>query len=511
MDVSLLNPNSEAVGLNDATVEPPLGLAYLASVLENNGYRSEIIDANALGLDSHEAANRISRNSRLVGIHVNSFCFDSAQKTARLLRQKRPEMVIVLGGPAVSASPETILENISCHGVVRGEGEDAILKIMNNISRGCRPFDKKIPGGAYFSEDNDLVMNPIERIPDLDRLPFPAHHLLPPFNVYKSRCRKRPSAAIITSRGCAHQCIFCSKDVFKRRVTFRSAENVLEEIDLLVRRFGVRQVDILDDNFLHRRDRVMAIADGLIERNYGLAINLQSGVRCEKLDEEILKRMRQAGFYKIGFGIESADPEVLRICRKHLDLDRIQRTARMAKGLGFEVYGFFIIGLPGETEDSFRKTLDFARRLDLDVANFTLAVPFIGTELYRMVQESGRFLIDTSRNIAAGFYGRRVFFEYGDNRQEDILRRFDTAYKEFYSLRKKMTILLNTQSLGELQWLWDAARVVLKGVFARERLRFVSMRKALIPNGRKNLHRRVESQSVRKEETRGDGSAFKPR
>jgi radical SAM superfamily enzyme YgiQ (UPF0313 family) len=469
IEASFVNPNSRAVGINDATVEPPLGLGYMAAVLEKHGYRSEIIDANVLGLSPEKTVDRTCPGTRLVGLYVNSFCFDSAKRIASLLRIRRPEAVIVIGGPLASASAETVLKEIRCDGIVRGEGEYAILKIMENISKGRAPFDDEVSGAVYFLEGDGLVTNAVRRIIDLDQLPFPAYHLFPPLNTYRSRSRKRPVAAMITSRGCAFSCIFCSKDVFENRVTLRSAKNVLDEIDFLVMRYGVRQIDILDDNFLQKRDRVISILDGLIERNYDLVLNLQSGVRSEMLDEEILIRMHRAGFYKLGFGIESADPSVLKICRKRLDLAKIEWAVKTAKRLGFEVYGFFIIGLPGETDVSFRKTLDFARFLDLDVANFTLAIPFVGTELYRMVAERGRFLVDTTKNIEVGFYGGRVFYEYGNNDKEDILRRFNIAYNEFYSLRKKIRIVLGAHSVSELFWMWNAALVVVRVFFGTKR------------------------------------------
>jgi radical SAM superfamily enzyme YgiQ (UPF0313 family) len=302
---------------------------------------------------------------------------------------------------------------------------------------------------------------------DLDRLPFPAYHRLPPLKTYKSRCRKRPFAAIITSRGCAYNCIFCSKDIFQRKVAFRSSASVLAEIEYLVKNFGIRGLDILDDNFAQNRIRMEEILEGLIQRNYGLSINLQSGIRSEIIDEDLLSLMKKAGIYKLGFGIESADPEVLKICRKKLDLRKLEKVVNLSKKMGFLVYGFFIIGLPGETEKSFRTTLDLAYRLKLDVANFCMAVPFLGTELFRMVQEKGRLLIDTSGNIDTGFYGGKVFFEYDNSRQEDILRRYQIAYKEFYSFRKKLQLFLSIRSLPELIWHWDAAKFVLKGLFTR--------------------------------------------
>ncbi|MCK5209937.1 MAG: radical SAM protein, partial [Cyclobacteriaceae bacterium] len=277
---------------------------------------------------------------------------------------------------------------------------------------------------------------------------------------YRVISKQRPVAPIITSRGCAHECTFCSKDVFKRKVTFRSAENVLKEIDFLVKNYGIRQIDILDDNFMQKRSRVEEILDGLISRNYGLSINLPSGVRIEQIDRALLKKMRKAGFYKIAFGVESADPEVLKRVRKKLDLQKLALTVKTAKELGFETYGFFVIGLPGETEESFNQTLDYACNTGFDVANFCIAIPFVGTELFDLVQKHGRFLMSTTGNLNEGFYGGKAFYELGSVKESDVVRRYKTAYKRFYTWKKKIQLLSKIRSIQDIYWLYNAFKSI---------------------------------------------------
>lgn len=468
MDVVLINSMPEGKGINEATSEPPLGIAYLAAMLEKNGYNCSIIDADVLRLVPGKVVNEISRDVKLIGFYLNSFNFSAVKRTCELCRVELPEAVVVLGGPLASAAPEMVLSDIPCHGLVCGEGEFAIIKIVQNILAGKPTFDSSVPGAAYYNPGNSKIeMNPIERIVNLDELPFPAFHLLPPLAKYKSRSRKTPVGAIITSRGCTYECIFCSKDIFQRKVTFRSPANVLSEIDFLVKKYGVRQIDILDDNFAMKRSHIEPILDEIIARHYDLDVNLQLGVRAEILDEVLLTKMKEAGIFKLAFGIESADPAVLKICRKHGRLDMIENAVKLAKKQGFIVYGFFIIGLPGETDASFKKTLDFARRLDFDVANFAMALPFVGTELYRLVQQHGRFLIDTTKNIDFGFYGGKAFFEYGGNRAEDYMRRYRAAYREFYTIGKQFRMLVKIRSWSELRWHLNAGIDVLKGMIFR--------------------------------------------
>ena len=466
-NIVLINPFPVGQGLNDATVEPPLGLCYIAAVLEKNNYVCSIIDANVERLSNRDIINRIKESPSVIGIYLNSFLFSVSKDLCAEIRKKFPDSLILLGGPLASTIPEVLLDEFLCDGIIKGEGEYAVLGIMNNISAGKPAFDETISGAVYKLKDGNIRYNDLKRIVDLDELPFPALHLLPKLKAYKSRSRKKPIAPIITSRGCPYGCSFCSKDIFGRKITMRSANNVLDEIDFLVTKYGVKQIDILDDNFAQNRQRLIDILDGIIVRNYNLAINLQSGVRIENIDEEILVKMKQAGVYKIAFGVETADEKLLEIHNKKLNLKKMEEVVSLSKRLGFLTYGFFIIGLLGETDKEFDQTMRFAKKIDFDVANFCMAIPFVGTDLFRMVEAEGKFLIDTRKNIDSGFYDGRVFYEYGNQKGEDILARYNRAYKEFYSIGKKIKVFLAIRSFSELAWLIDAVWFVIKGMIKK--------------------------------------------
>jgi radical SAM superfamily enzyme YgiQ (UPF0313 family) len=469
MDVVLINPAATGTGINEATVEPPLGLAYIAAVLEENSFKCKIIDQNIFCLPNIKILDEIPDDTKIVGFFMNSFLYNAVKELTYLIKEKNKNIIVLVGGPTPTAVPETVLKDIGCDGVIRGEGEYAVAKIMQNIKEGLSPFDSEVSGAVYYGEDKSIITNPIKRITDLDTLPFPAFHLLPPLSKYKSRSRKTPIAPIVTSRGCPYSCTFCSKDIYQRIVTFRSAQNVLNEIDFLVNKYKIRQLDILDDNFSQNRKRLEAILDGIIKKNYGLAINMQSGIRTESLDESILKKFKKAGVFKLAFGIESADENVLRLHKKMLKLGKVEETVKIAKKLGFIVYGFFIIGLPGETNEGFKKTMAFAEKLDLDIANFCMAIPFVGTELYKMIEDKGRFLVDTSKNIDSGFYDGTVFFIYDNYTEEDLLKRYKMAYKKFYSFGKQLKVLFSIRSISEFIWVSEAFWSIMQGMF-KERL-----------------------------------------
>ena len=339
-----------------------------------------------------------------------------------------------------------------------------MAKISENIAS-QRPYFEDVPG-IYYRKDGETHSGPPNpRILDLDTLPFPDYSLLGSLEDYKVRAIRSPSAPIVTSRGCPFQCTFCSKAVFQSRTTFRSPENVVEEIISLKRHMGVKQIDILDDNFTLKRSYVERVLDLLIEADLDLVINLQSGVRVETLDEPILVKLKRAGVRKIGYGIESADGHVRALCKKKLNMDKLRAAVIASKNLGITVSGYFIIGLPGETRASVTDTIKLAKELNLDAANFAMAIPFPGTELYDYVDKNGRFLFDPEDNYDYGFFASQPFYELDQIDTHEMTYRFDLAYRSFYTPRKIARDLLGMRSCSELGWYLEAGVSLLRGRF----------------------------------------------
>jgi radical SAM superfamily enzyme YgiQ (UPF0313 family) len=340
--------------------------------------------------------------------------------------------------------------------LVIGEGEDTLLELMRRERSGSGSY-KGVSGIAFSDNSRVILTPPRNRVKDLDSLPFSAYDLLPPLSKYRSRARGFPVGSIFTSRGCPYSCIFCNKSVFGKQVTLHSAERVLNEIDILIRTYGARQIDILDDNFTFNRSRAIAILDGIVKRKYKIYINLQSGVRADTIDEELMKKMKLAGVYKVGFGVESGDPRILQSAKKNLDLDKVIYASKLAKKYGIIVYGFFIIGLPGETKESMEKTLQFALKMDPLIANFSIAMPFPGTEMYDIVKEKGTFLQKTDIDCFGGFYEGSAFFEFGPTKKEDVELMYKMAYTRFYMRPKKIyDLIMSIRSFKELKWTIEA-------------------------------------------------------
>ena len=466
-EVLFINPYPEgAYGINETTVEPPLGIGYLAAVTEQNGISCRILDANILRMGLAQVIENIVADApKIICISVNLYSYQITLRLIDRVKKKFPNIIILVGGPTPSSNPANMMKACKVDAVIVGEGEGTIDEIIKNYKNNTSLFDGV--KGTIFQQGSKVIINePRDFIKDIDGLPFPAYHLFPDLKLYKSRARKKPSAPLLTSRGCPFGCIYCSKDVFKRVCRMRSAENVIKEVDMLVKDYKVKQIDILDDNFTMNKKRTEEILDLLIKRDYDLYINLQSGVRTEMIDQNIIDKMKKAKVFKIPFGVESGDEEMLKRIKKQLDLKRVLEVTKMAKKAGLTVYGFFMIGLPGDTHKSMQKTIDFAIRMNPNIANFCITIPFPGTELYDMIKKDGKFLVDMENGINAGFYANEVFYEMEGMDKELVLKYYKKAMKSFYLRPSKiLELLLSVRHFEEFRWLLNTGIAMIKNLW----------------------------------------------
>lgn len=458
LDIVLVNPYPDkAKAINEATIIPPLGLAYLAAVLRKDGFSTNIIDANVLKRKNEFVRDDIRKiRPRFVGISMNIVTAEPGFRLSRAIKEAGLDARIILGGVTPTIDPENALARANADFVVVGEGEQTILELVKKEQQADHSWESV--KGIVFKDGTAIKKtSPRERIKDPDTLPLPAYDLLPPFRLYKTRARGFPVGNIFTSRGCPFPCTFCNKVVFGSNITFHSAERVLEEIRVLIKDYGVRQIDVLDDHFTFSRQRAIDILDGIIKRGYKIYLNLQNGVRADTLDEELIRKMRQAGVYKIGFGVESGDKDILQKIKKGLDLDKVIRVSQLARKYGIVVYGFFILGLPGDTKESMARTIDFAIKMNPVIANFGVALPFPGTEMFELIKKEGRFLDNVDIDCFCGFHKAGAFFEIGPTKKDDVEEMFKKAYTTFYFRPKKIAdILMSMRSLRELKWMLDA-------------------------------------------------------
>jgi anaerobic magnesium-protoporphyrin IX monomethyl ester cyclase len=243
----------------------------------------------------------------------------------------------------------------------------------------------------------------------------------------------------------------------------RSPANVLSEIELLVGRYNVKQIDILDDNFTLNIVRAEKIFDEIIKRNIHVLFNFQNGIRADRINQKLVHKMKQAGVYKAGIGIESGDPMIQKIIKKSLDLKTVVKAAKMLRKEGIIVVGFFMIGIPGENPQTVQNTIDFAIKVNPHIANFSMVVPLPQTELFDMIKHGGKFINDVTMGSKTGFYTDDSNFEYEGVNPAFIHKYASKAYKDFYLRPSKIIdMLLSIQSFGELRWVVDTAKPLVR-------------------------------------------------
>ena len=298
------------------------------------------------------------------------------------MKAELPGCRTVLGGVHPTVRPGEVLAEESVDLVVRGEGE----RTMSELASGARP--EEVDGVSYRSGGEVVHNAERELIADLDSLPFPAYHLLPMklYHPAVGAYRRLPASAMLATRGCPGRCTFCYR-IFGNRLRVRSGRRVAEEAKLLQDDYGIREICFYDDTFTVVKREVRAFCDALDELGVDLTWSCFS--RVDAVYEEMLRRMSSAGCHQVMYGIESASAEVLENINKRTDLARAEEAVRLSKKAGLDVRAAFMLGSPGETEESMEESLAFAKRLNPELAIFNITTPYPGTEMHRWAAENG--------------------------------------------------------------------------------------------------------------------------
>jgi len=362
-----------------------LGLGYIAAFLREKGHSVSILDPEAQNLNQGELLEKIKAYCPdIVGISATTPDFKNALKVTDLVR-KNIDTFIILGGIHASSLPEYILKTHPGRfdALCIGEGELTMLEI-------CQYLEGKIKSlseikGICFQEKGGINRTPPRPfIEDVDSLPFPARDLVDPdlYRPHAFNFRKGKTATIITSRGCPFRCIFCaSKLTLGGKFRARSPDNVLREIKHLIERYHVNHILIQDDTFTFDVERAKEICRQIV--NEKLEIEWFAFSQVSKIDEELFSLMKRAGCYSIGFGIESADQEVLKSMRKVNTIEECSFAIKSAKKYGLKTQAYFIFGNKGDTKETVSKTIKFAIRTSPTLAFFNKLVPYPGTEIFQ--------------------------------------------------------------------------------------------------------------------------------
>lgn len=390
---------------------PPLGLAYIAALLEQYSFEVKILDAYAegfenekekgdfvlVGLDDKDIYKVIEDFApQFVGVSgMFSTQDENVLRVCSLVKKFNSKIPIFVGGSHPTYSVRDVLQNKDIDFVVMGEGEITTLHLIQKI---MNKEDVSAIDGLGYKKNGQVFVNPkLKYIEDLDMLPDPARHLLNMEKYIKINLPQSPYTMkdrvtqVVTSRGCSAKCVFCTTTNFwgnKYRV--RSAKRVVDEIEMLINKYGIEEIHFCDDNFSLNRSRTHEIMDEIIRRDLKFVWCTPQGIAVWALDERLIEKFAKTGCYQLTFAIESGNQWVeTNIMNKPLILDKVKPLADKVHELGISIHGFFVVGMPGETKEQIMETFEFPKKNNFDSASFFIATPCLGSELYEICIEKG--------------------------------------------------------------------------------------------------------------------------
>jgi anaerobic magnesium-protoporphyrin IX monomethyl ester cyclase len=365
---------------------PPVSLVALAATIDGR-HDIKILDLNVEKDPLTVLQNGLDEfRPTIVGITFTTATINRMVQIADAAKAFDKDINVVVGGPHATGFPEDTLAHDSVDIVVRGEGDFSFPEIIEGNDL------ETIDGISFKTEDGIINNLPRTSIKNLDILPNPAWHLYDLTKVgYKNSrlvSRKNPAGFIETSRGCVYKCTFCNKNIFGRRFGKKSPERVIEEIKFMLAS-GFKEIHIVDDMFSTDIKRAKKICDMIMEENLKFPWTLQNGLRVDSVDEELLFKLKQAGCYRVTFGVESGNQRILDNIKKEITLDQVRNAVKWGNKAGLEIFGYFMLALPGETVETMDDTINFAKELDFDYVKFTVMMPLPDTEIYDDMLASG--------------------------------------------------------------------------------------------------------------------------
>jgi anaerobic magnesium-protoporphyrin IX monomethyl ester cyclase len=408
---------------------PPLGLAYLASTLEKEKHIVEILDLNAEPLNDDILLERVS-SSDLIGFTSTM----ASQKEALRLAQLMDGGQIIFGGPQASARPEVYL-NIPGSIVFEGEAEISLPQYLQKLAKGQDGLDT--PGIIYQDSQKILVRN--SRAPLLARIDdigMPARHLLN-MQAYTVRLAGQRATNMMSSRGCPFNCIFCYHDYLGKVYRARSANNVVQEMEMLRDQYDIGAILFYDDNFTLQRRRVEEICNKISER--GLDMKWRCYSRVNGIDEKLLVKMKKAGCSEIVFGVESGSQRTLDLSCKGIKVEESLKALQMCREVGISTKSYLMIGFPWETLDDLQQTVDFVDQVLPSQVHVVIVTPFPGTPLEIMLHEQGIF-VDEDIDITGI---AQPSFETRNFTRQDLIHYRNLAYEKIQASKVQHILSYN--------------------------------------------------------------------
>lgn len=371
-----------------APFEPPLGLAYLTAYLKQRGEEVELIDMQGLMMDSVELNKVIEgTDAQLVGISAMTPTFPAALKVARIVREKAPNAKIMLGGVHPTLDPESTLSHPEVDFVIRGEGEEALYGLVRAL-KGEISFDD-VSGLCYKDGDKIIIKNKAVVL-DANSIPSPDYSAFPVEQYIKHNeyLRGIRGISMLVSRGCPYDCTFCAvHETMGRKWRIKSPELLVNNIIELKEKYNIEGIWFKDSIFNVNKKWVEEFANLLIEKKVNIVFQINT--RIDLVDEEQIKLLKKAGLTQIDFGIESGSDRILKILHKNIKVEEIKEKIEIAHR-HVKVFGFFMIGIPGETEEDIQKTFELAKELKLDTSSWSIYSPLPGSTLYDELVAQGK-------------------------------------------------------------------------------------------------------------------------
>jgi radical SAM superfamily enzyme YgiQ (UPF0313 family) len=453
-----------------------MGLGYLAGALRAHGYELEIWDAS-IESQFESLDEKLSRDPfEVVCLSAPTPLIVQAWEAAVVA--KRHGALTILGGPHLTLMPHESMEKAMVDLVVRGEAEYTIIEIMEALERNIELLRAGQPGPAYHfplpqpqadglqprlfdpeagwgrilglswrNTANKIQHNPERPLPDdIDAIPFPAFDLFriehyTNLNPLTDGLDMQARAyTIVTSRGCPYKCTYCSKPITGDTWRARSVDNVLAEWAWLVNDLGATEIGITDDIWNLDRQRAKDLCRALIKANLNhVPWVTVHGMKVNNTDQELFQLMKQAGCKRVGFGIENGDDWMLRhVIKKGQTVDMVREAVKWSKKARLQTMGFFIFGMPGETEESMEKTIKLALELDPDLAHFMMAAPFPGTEMWETLEQHGDVFSPNMDWSQLAIQHDKAHFAFGALSKEDVERKWHEAHRRFYLRPKRI-------------------------------------------------------------------------
>lgn len=448
-----------------ANIMQPLGIGYIAAVLEKEDFDVKIIDCRPLYMNTKNLIEKLKKISPdVIGFTSTVLEIGRSCQISKLLKKLLPNSLLIIGGPHLTSLPTETMKNSAFDIGVIGEGEMTMLDIVKHIENNDLNFENI--DGIIYRENKELrITKHRAYIKDLDSLPFPARHLFPPLSKYNpvpASFIKLPLGHIMTSRGCPYQCIFCDRKVFGNLVRMRSPKNVCDELEELIDVYGAREVKFFDDTFTLNINRIFKLCDEMERR--GINIPWSCLTRVNVVTRELLFRMKEAGCWQVAFGLESGDQRMLDKMKKGITIKESIQAVKWAKEAGLNVRAYFVLGMPGETLESIEKTSKFACSLPLDIVTFYTLTLYPGNELYEIAKREGKILHDdySQYNPIIDVNESRLAYVPEGMTEKELKLAIAKIHKEFY-LRPSYIIrqLLSIRRLKDIVRYWKGFKTIV--------------------------------------------------